>query len=86
MGWCGSCFGNGNVHNNVNGHGLPVLMDQPFLWRSLTVDASRLGPSNPLEIREARLFEREALPSSLAMGAGDILRDALSGEGPPILE
>jgi 8-oxo-dGTP diphosphatase len=52
----------------------------------VTVDASRLGPSNPLEIREAKLFERNELPASLAMGAEDMLRDALEGEGLPILE
>lgn len=52
----------------------------------VTVDATRLAPSNPLEIREAKLFERDEIPPALAMGAEDILRDALEGEGLPILE
>ena len=50
------------------------------------VDASRLSPSNPLEIREARLFDRDCIPSTLAMGAEDMLRDAMKEEGLPILE
>lgn len=52
----------------------------------VTVDASTLGPSNPLEILDARLFSREEIPASLAMGTEDMLRDAMQGEGLPILE
>src|SRR5262245_36996812 len=33
-------------------------------------------PSNPLEILEVRLFRDEELPSDLAMGMSDMLRDA----------
>lgn len=36
-------------------------------------------PSNPLEIREARLFARDELPSDLAMGMRDFLDCALDG-------
>jgi 8-oxo-dGTP diphosphatase len=35
-----------------------------------------LGPKNPLEIREAKLFAREALPAALAMTMADMLDDA----------
>lgn len=38
------------------------------------------APSNPLEIREVRLFRDEDLPSDLAMGMGDMLRDARDGK------
>jgi len=50
----------------------------------VTVDASRLRVSNPLEIREAKLFDRADIPESLAMGAADMLRDALDGTVPTI--
>ena len=43
------------------------------------VDASRLGVSNPLEIREARLFEQDCIPRELAMGTSDMLRDGIAG-------
>lgn len=52
----------------------------------VTVDTSRLGAKNPLEIRDVKLFERANLPSSLAMGTGDMLRDAMSGNAAPVLE
>ena len=50
----------------------------------VTVDASRLGPSNPLEIREAKLFDRADLPATLAMGTEDMLRDAMQGGAPTV--
>ncbi|MFW5738884.1 MAG: NUDIX hydrolase [Myxococcota bacterium] len=52
----------------------------------VTVDASELGPSNPLEILEARVFERDEIPASLAMGTEDMLRDALNAGGDPVIE
>lgn len=38
------------------------------------------APSNPLEIREVRLFRVDELPSDLAMGMTDMMRDALAGK------
>ncbi len=49
------------------------------------VEAPVKPPSNPLEIREARLFSEEELPSTLAFGMEDILRVARSG-GEAVLE
>jgi 8-oxo-dGTP diphosphatase len=43
------------------------------------------SPSNPLEIREARLFREDELPSPLAMGMDDMLAAARRG-GQPVLE
>jgi 8-oxo-dGTP diphosphatase len=37
------------------------------------------GPTNPLEIREARLFAPGELPAELSLGMTDMLRHALSG-------
>lgn len=37
-------------------------------------------PSNPLEIREVRLFREDELPADLAMGMSDMLRDARAGK------
>ncbi len=37
------------------------------------------GPKNPLEIREARLFDLEDVPAELAMEMRDMLDDALAG-------
>lgn len=37
------------------------------------------GPENPVEIREARFFDREALPRELSHGTGDMLQGALAG-------
>lgn len=42
-------------------------------------------PKNPLEIREARLFDEADLPSELAFGLEDILAAAKAG-GPGVLE
>jgi 8-oxo-dGTP diphosphatase len=38
------------------------------------------SPSNPLEIREVRLFREDELPPDLAMGMSDMLRDARAGK------
>lgn len=38
------------------------------------------APSNPLEIREVRLFREEDLPAELAMGMTDMMRDARAGK------
>lgn len=38
------------------------------------------APSNPLEIREVKLFRADELPSDLAMGMSDMMRDALAGK------
>lgn len=43
------------------------------------VDAQQLRPLNPLEIREARLFGPDEIPSPLAFAADDMLRDAMAG-------
>lgn len=43
------------------------------------------GPKNPLEIREARLFELADVPAELAMSMRDLLDDALGG-GDVVLE
>ncbi|MCU0694376.1 MAG: NUDIX hydrolase [Polyangiaceae bacterium] len=40
------------------------------------VNAERLGPANPLEVREVRLFTDQELPAELAMDGQDMLRDA----------
>ena len=44
------------------------------------------GPKNPLEIREARLFPADALPSPLAMGMSDMLADACKDLPDAVLE
>jgi 8-oxo-dGTP diphosphatase len=49
------------------------------------VDAERLRPVNPLEIREARVFRPEELPYPLAFQADDMLRDAMT-DREPVLE
>jgi 8-oxo-dGTP diphosphatase len=48
------------------------------------IDAPTRPPMNPLEIREARLFEESALPKDLAMGMRDMLDAALRGESASI--
>lgn len=44
------------------------------------------GPSNRLEIREARLFAADELPGELAMGMRDMLEHALADDGTVVLE
>ncbi len=44
------------------------------------------GPKNAVEIREARLFAADLLPSELAMGMSDMLSHALGGSGDVVLE
>jgi 8-oxo-dGTP diphosphatase len=44
------------------------------------IDAPTKPPVNPLEIRDVRLFEAAELPSDLAMGMADMMRDALRNE------
>lgn len=51
----------------------------------VTVDATSLRPLNPLEIREARLFDTMDIPWPLAHGCDDLLRDAMAGQ-PAVLE
>jgi 8-oxo-dGTP diphosphatase len=41
------------------------------------IEAPTRAPVNPLEIRDVRLFEPRDLPSDLAMGMADMMRDAL---------
>jgi 8-oxo-dGTP diphosphatase len=50
------------------------------------VDAARLRPDNPLEIREARLFGRSEIPYPLAFRTDDILRRAVDETQPPEIE
>lgn len=42
------------------------------------------APSNPLEIREVRLFQESELPPDLAMGMNDMMRDARAGKSAEI--
>ena len=49
------------------------------------VDAKVLHPANALEIREARLFAPDQIPSPLAFQADDMLREAMA-DGAPVLE
>jgi 8-oxo-dGTP diphosphatase len=49
------------------------------------IDAPVRPPVNPLEILEARLFSREELPKTLAMGMEEMLSIALV-DGAPVLE
>ncbi len=51
----------------------------------VVVDAARLSPSNPLEIREARAFDASDIPWPLAHGCDDLLRDAMR-DGAVVLE
>ncbi len=44
-----------------------------------TVEAPSAAPMNSLEIREARLFSPDALPSPLAHHMSEVVRAALSG-------
>lgn len=60
----------GRPDRDVRFHAVTIVVD-------VQVDASRIGVSNPLEIRDVRLFERDAIPSDLAMGTADMLRDSI---------
>ena len=44
-----------------------------------TISGPRRPPSNPLEVREVRLFGRHELPDSLSHGMSAMLEDALAG-------
>jgi 8-oxo-dGTP diphosphatase len=59
-------------------HGVTVVVE-------CDVDPPVRAPENPLEILEARLFARDALPTDLAMGMRDMLDAALRG-GDPVVE
>lgn len=48
------------------------------------IDAPVRAPVNPLEIRDVRLFAPAELPSDLAMGMDDMMRDALRGDPPRV--
>ncbi len=52
---------------------------------SVEIDAPKRAPKNPLEVREARLFEASEAPLPLAMDFDDIWRDVLADKA-PILE
>lgn len=65
--------------------------DRDFRFHSVTIcvlatvgDEVR-GAKNALEIREVKLFPKDALPRPLSMGHEDILNDALAG-GEVVLE
>jgi 8-oxo-dGTP diphosphatase len=59
-------------------HGVTIVVE-------CEIDAPVRGPSNPLEITEARLFEASELPPKLAMDMQDMLSAALR-RGEPVLE
>jgi 8-oxo-dGTP diphosphatase len=52
----------------------------------VVVDAGRLRPDNPLEIREARLFALGEIPYPLAFHTDDIMRRAVDPPQEPELE
>ena len=54
-------------------HAITVLVEA-------RVDEPVRPPSNPLEIRDVRLFRDEDLPADLAMGMNDMMRDARAGK------
>jgi 8-oxo-dGTP diphosphatase len=41
------------------------------------VDGELQGPENPVEVREARFFAQQELPSDLSHGTGDMLKNAM---------
>jgi 8-oxo-dGTP diphosphatase len=59
-------------------HGVTVVVE-------CEVDAPVRPPHNPLEILEARLFARDEVPSTFAMGMRDML-DAALRESDPVVE
>ncbi|MEO8796428.1 MAG: NUDIX domain-containing protein, partial [Polyangiaceae bacterium] len=52
---------------------------------SVEIDVPKRVPKNPLEVREARLFETSEAPLPLAMDFDDIWRDVLADKA-PVLE
>jgi len=46
---------------------------------SATIEEPILGPTNPVEIREARLFAPDELPTEMSHGTLDMLQNALAG-------
>ena len=58
---------------DVRFHAVTVLVEA-------RVTAPTKAPSNPLEIREVRLFREAELPEDLAMGMNDMMRDARAGK------
>lgn len=58
---------------DVRFHAVTVLVEA-------RVDEPSHPPSNPLEIREVRLFHESELPADLAMGMNDMMRDARAGK------
>ncbi len=58
---------------DVRFHAVTVLVEA-------TIDEPNAPPSNPLEIREVKLFREEELPPELAMGMTDMLTDARLGK------
>lgn len=59
-------------------HGVTIVVE-------CTIDPPSRAPSNPLEIREAKLFAADALPKTLAMGMEDMLAAAM-GKVAPVVE
>ena len=59
-------------------HGVTIVVE-------CAIDAPVRPASNPLEIREVRLFAPDAIPESLAMGMEDMLAAAMRRE-PPVVE
>lgn len=60
-------------------HGVTVVV-------SVVVDASVLRPENPLEVREAKLFEPSQLPSEFAYSNDEYVRDAMDGSKECVFE
>jgi 8-oxo-dGTP diphosphatase len=58
-------------------HGVTVVVE-------CRVDPPVREPSNPLEIREVRLFKAADVPAELAMGMQDALHAAMSGKALPL--
>lgn len=52
---------------------------------AMEIEPPTRAPMNSLEIRDVRLFRADELPTDFAMGADDMLRDALRG-GPATFE
>jgi 8-oxo-dGTP diphosphatase len=52
-------------------HGVTIVVE-------CAIDPPTRAPDNPLEIRDVRLFSKEELPTTLAMGMQDMLRVAIA--------